>query len=52
MHLDDLVERRDRFKNELIIAAHLSTRYHPNAVRERVAEAFPDMLDGRLMLWL
>ena len=28
MHLDDLVERRDRFKNELIIAAHLSTRYH------------------------
>ena len=28
MHLDDLVERRDRFKNELVIAAHLSTRYH------------------------
>ena len=30
MHLDDLVERRDRFKNELIIAAHFSTRYHAN----------------------
>ena len=28
MHLDDIVERRDRFKNELVIAAHLSTRYH------------------------
>ena len=39
MHLDDLVDRRDRFKNELIIAAHLSTRYHPNAVREMVATA-------------
>ena len=37
MHLDDFVERRDRFKNELIIAGHLSTRYHPNAVREMVA---------------
>ena len=31
MHLDDFVERRDRFKNELIIAAHFSTRYHPKA---------------------
>lgn len=52
MHLDDLVERRDRFKNELIIAGHLSTRYHPNAVREMVQKALPDMLGGRLMLWL
>ena len=52
MHLDDLVDRRDRFKNELIIAAHLSTRYHPNAVRDMVARALPDMLGGRLHLWL
>jgi ribonuclease Z len=52
MHLDDLVERRDRFKNELVIAAHLSTRYHPKAVREIVARAIPDMLGGRLQLWL
>ena len=52
MHLDDLVERRERFKNQLIIAGHLSTRYHPNAVRDMVARAIPDMLDGRLHLWL
>jgi ribonuclease Z len=52
MHLDDLVERRDRFKNELVIAAHLSTRYHANSVRGLVGKAFPDMLDGRLHLWL
>ena len=52
MHLDDFVDRRDRFKNELIIAAHLSTRYHPNAVREMVEKRLPDMLGGRLMLWL
>jgi len=50
--LDDFVDRRDRFKNELVIAGHLSTRYHPNAVRDMVQRALPDMLDGRLMLWL
>ncbi len=52
IHLDDFVDRRERFKNELIIAAHLSTRYHPNAVRRTVEQALPGMLDGRLELWL
>ena len=52
MHLDDIVERRDRFQNELIIAAHFSTRYHPNAVRDLVPRRLPDMLGGRLQLWL
>ena len=52
MHLDDLLDRRERFKNELVIAAHLSTRYHPNSVRDIVQRALPDMLGGRLMLWL
>ena len=51
-HLDDFVDRKDRFQNERIIAGHLSTRYHPNAVRKMVAERLPDMLDGRLHLWL
>ncbi|HUT10800.1 MAG TPA: MBL fold metallo-hydrolase [Thermoguttaceae bacterium] len=52
MHLDDLLERRDRFSNELIIATHFSTRYHPRQVRFFVEKALPDMLDGRLHLWL
>ncbi len=52
IHLDDLVERRDRFKNEVVIAGHLSTRYHANAVRKMVEKALPDMLNGRLHLWL
>jgi ribonuclease Z len=51
-HLDDFVDRRDRFQNELVIAAHLSTRYHPQAVRRMVQKALPGMLEGRLMLWL
>jgi ribonuclease Z len=52
MHLDDLLERRGKFRNELVIASHFSTRYHPSQIRECVAKALPDMLDGRLHLWL
>ncbi len=52
LHLDDFVERRDRFRNELIIASHFSTRYHPNSVRTMVERRIPDMLDGRLHLWI
>ncbi|HEY2840157.1 MAG TPA: MBL fold metallo-hydrolase [Pirellulales bacterium] len=52
MHLDDIVERRERFHNEIIIASHFSTRYHARQVRHYVEQAFPDMLQGRLHLWL
>jgi ribonuclease Z len=52
MHLDDLLARRERFKNELIVAAHFSTRYHVQQIRHIVGQAVPDMLDGRLHLWL
>jgi ribonuclease Z len=52
MHLDDLMERRDRFRNELVIASHFSTRYHPNQVRDCITRALPDMLDGRLNIWI
>ncbi len=52
MHLDDLVERTARFQNELVIASHFSTRYHHRQIREHVARGLPDMLAGRLLLWL
>ena len=52
MHLDDIIERRHRFQNELIIATHFSTRYHPNQIKHHVERAFPDMLEGRLQLWI
>jgi ribonuclease Z len=52
IHLDDIVARRTRFENELIIATHFSTRYHGQQIRDFVAKALPDMLDGRLHLWL
>jgi ribonuclease Z len=52
IHLDDIIERRDRFKNELIIASHLSTRYEGNRALKYVKRMLPDMLDGRLKLWV
>jgi ribonuclease Z len=52
MHLDDFVVRRDKFKNELIIAGHFSTRYNLKQAEKIVKAALPDMLDGRLKLWL
>ena len=52
MHLDDFVERRDRFNNKLIIASHFSTRYHARQVQRFVEQAFPDLLGGRLELWI
>jgi ribonuclease Z len=52
IHLDDILDRRERFKNEVIIASHFSTRYHSKRIREIVERVVPDMLDGRLHLWL
>lgn len=52
MHLDDFVARQDRFQNRLIIASHFSTRYHARQVERFVGKAFPDMMGGRLQLWL
>lgn len=52
IHLDDVVERRAKFQNELIIASHFSTRYSAKRIRDVVGRVVPDMLDGRLQLWL
>jgi ribonuclease Z len=52
MHLDDFIERADRFKNELIICAHFSTRYNPQEVRRCVEQKLPEELRDRVKLWL
>ena len=52
MHLDDFIERADRFENELIICAHLSTRYHPQEVRRTVEAKLPPKLLEKVRLWL
>ena len=52
MHLDDYVERADRFQNEIIVAGHLSTRYNRKQAIRFVERAFPDWMDNRLNLFV
>jgi len=51
-HFDDFIARKDRFHNELIIAGHFSTRYSAKQVKTMVEKQLPDMLGGRLHLWI
>ncbi|MEO2042450.1 MAG: metal-dependent hydrolase [Pirellulales bacterium] len=52
MHLDDFLARRERFQNEVIIAAHYSTRYTDERIKQILSKRLPDQLDGRLQVWL
>lgn len=52
MHLEDFVERREKFKNEIVIAGHFSTRYNRHQAEKVVKKQLPDMLEGRLKLWV
>jgi ribonuclease Z len=52
MHLDDFIERADRFQNELIICSHFSTRYNPQDVIRLVEPRLPAALRDKVRLWL
>lgn len=52
MHIDDLIERQDRFQNELIVLSHFSTRYHDGQLRRSLENRFPESLRERLLLWV
>ncbi|MEM6363280.1 MAG: MBL fold metallo-hydrolase [Planctomycetota bacterium] len=52
MHVDDYRARSNQFKNELIIGAHISTRYNDTQIKRFVKKRLPDMLEDRLKLWL
>lgn len=52
MHLDDFVERQDKFKNELVIAGHFSTRYSRRQAEKVVRERLPDLMGGKLKVWV
>ena len=51
-HLDDIIERAERFKNELIILTHFSTRYEDAQLRRAVEKRLPAELRGRVKLWM
>ncbi len=52
IHLDDIATRRERFRNQLVIVSHFSTRYNDAEVESTVRRRFPDLWDGRFVLWL
>jgi ribonuclease Z len=52
VHLDDIVERAERFENEVIICAHLSTRYTQGEVRRIIDNKLPPRLRERVRLWM
>ena len=51
-HLDDILERADKFKNKLIIASHFSTRYHENQIEKSIQRKLPESLKDRMVLWI
>jgi ribonuclease Z len=52
MHLNDIVARKNDFKNQHIVFGHFSVRYGEEQIRRWVEKALPDRLDGRMRLWL
>uniref|UniRef100_A0A7C4QWB7 Metal-dependent hydrolase n=1 Tax=Schlesneria paludicola TaxID=360056 RepID=A0A7C4QWB7_9PLAN len=52
MHLDDLIERAERFQNDVIIAMHFSTRYQTPQIERAVMKRLPAALKDRVRLWL
>lgn len=51
-HLEDILERADRFKNEVIIVSHFSTRQHTDTIRKIVESRLPDSIRDRVRIWL
>ena len=51
-HLDDIIERAEKFENELIILAHFSTRYQEDQLRREVQKRLPESLRDRVELWV
>ncbi|WP_145372878.1 MBL fold metallo-hydrolase [Maioricimonas rarisocia] len=51
-HLDDIIERAERFQNELIILCHFSTRYHERQIRRAFEKRMPGHLKERVELWM
>ena len=52
IHLDDILDRADRFRNELLIFAHFSTRYHEQQIRKAVERRLSAKIKGQVELWL
>ena len=52
MHLDDFIDRADRFHNDWIVGGHLSSRYHLAEVPGLLQDRLPESLRQKLVMWL
>lgn len=52
MHLDDFIERQEKFQNELIIVGHFSTRYHEYQLEKALKKRVPEELRERMLIWV
>lgn len=52
IHLDDIIERAERFQNELIVASHFTMRTHDHFIQKTLEKRLPECLRGRLIPWL
>ncbi len=51
IHLDDILERAERFENEAIVLTHFSQRYTPDEIRKELS-ALPEALARRVLPFL
>jgi ribonuclease Z len=51
IHLDELIERADLFRNDALVLMHFSQLYRPGEVREILARRLPEPLRGRVLVF-
>jgi ribonuclease Z len=49
IHLDELIERADRFENEAVVLMHFSQLYRPREVKDILARRLPPSLRARVV---
>ena len=52
IHLSDVLERAERFQNQVIIASHFSARYHQKQIERRIERVLPAALRERFHPWI
>ncbi len=52
MHLDDFIERAEKFQNEVIVAMHFSARYQEAQIERALKKRLPPALRDRMKLWI
>jgi ribonuclease Z len=52
LHLQDFLDRAERFQNEKLLATHFSSRYEPEEVRTILSQKLPECLKSRVEPWI